>query len=146
MPARDSRIKKRSATYNAWAAMIQRCRNPENPSFKNYGSRGIAVCVRWMTFENFSKDMGVRPKNRSLDRIDNNGNYEPGNCRWATSVQQRQNTTKTRRFTICGFSGCMSELARHFSINLRTVHNRIDRLGWSVDKAFITPARPRSLR
>jgi hypothetical protein len=73
-----------------WYAMIDRCHNPKHRSFKNYGARGITVCARWHDLENFLVDMGPRPPGLTIDRINNDGNYEPGNVRWATrSVQQR---------------------------------------------------------
>lgn len=79
--------------HSTWASMIQRCTNPRAPGFKNYGGRGIRVCDRWAdSFEAFRDDMGARPDGMSLDRIDVNGNYEPGNCRWATQKEQMQNT------------------------------------------------------
>lgn len=78
-------------TYVSWVGMIQRCTNPKTPSYKHYGGRGITVCTRWRKFEQFFADMGERPKDRSLDRIDSNGNYEPGNCRWATKSTQIAN-------------------------------------------------------
>lgn len=77
----------------AWHSMRARCRNLDD---KYYGGRGIRVCERWQSFENFLADMGECPPNRSLDRIDNNGNYEPGNCRWATREQQSQNRRKPK--------------------------------------------------
>lgn len=71
--------------------MLTRCRNPKGEDFKDYGGRGITVCERWLDFRNFFEDMGPRPDGSSIDRIDVNGNYEPGNCRWATAIEQRAN-------------------------------------------------------
>lgn len=83
--------------YHSWSAMIQRCCNPKNPAYRNYGARGIAVCQRWMAFKNFLSDMGTRGEGLSIDRIDNNGNYEPSNCRWATRAVQNSNTRRSRK-------------------------------------------------
>jgi hypothetical protein len=83
--------------YNAWRSMRQRCGNPKCRNYPNYGGRGIVVCFRWELFDNFLADMGERPPGRSLDRIDNNGNYEPGNCRWATHSQQQANKRPYKR-------------------------------------------------
>lgn len=78
-------------TYVSWSAMVARCVNPKARGYQNYGGRGISVCDRWTEFANFLADMGERPEGRSLDRINNDGNYEPGNCRWATPKEQANN-------------------------------------------------------
>ncbi len=83
---------KPSPTYVSWQAMLSRCFNPNTNRYKHYGARGISVCQRWReSFPAFLSDMGERPAGRSLDRIDTDGNYEPGNCRWATKIEQRAN-------------------------------------------------------
>ena len=80
-----------SPTYHSWAMMRQRCSNPNTAGYENYGGRGITVCPNWSSFRLFLEDMGERPLGTSLDRIDNDGNYSPGNCRWATDAEQRAN-------------------------------------------------------
>lgn len=80
-----------SPLYCVWQAMLNRCRNPKQKSYPRYGGRGIKVCERWLKFENFLSDMGPRPEGLTLERNDNEGNYEPGNCRWATMLEQRHN-------------------------------------------------------
>ena len=96
---RTQKTKKRFAThgmsktleYNSWNTMLQRCNNPNVKSYHNYGERGITVCKRWLHFENFLKDMGIKPKGLTIERIDNDKGYEPENCVWASWTKQRRN-------------------------------------------------------
>lgn len=97
-----SKYGKTSPTYQSWQNMKTRCLNPNHPRFKNWGGRGIKVCECWMDFANFLADMGEKPEGLTLDRIDNDGDYEPDNCRWATRKQQVQNRRdqKNQKFFI----------------------------------------------
>ena len=89
--------------YYSWKSMTQRCCNPKNPAYKRYGERGIAMCQRWRKFENFFADMGLRPsKKHQIDRIDNDGDYEPSNCRWVTSKENARNTSASKWWFING--------------------------------------------
>lgn len=88
---------RKAPEYNTWLTMRQRCQNPNYDKYSYYGGRGIRVCERWQVFENFLADMGPRPEGKTLDRIETNGNYEPGNCRWATRSEQQQNTRRSRK-------------------------------------------------
>lgn len=110
-----------TSTYRSWNAMLNRCRNKNAPHYKRYGGRGISVCEQWSSFENFLADMGERPKGMSLDRIDNGGNYEPENCRWATDEQQNENRRNTRWIEHDGLRLTASEWARRLGIRLPTL-------------------------
>lgn len=88
--------KNTSSTYNSWHSMKNRCLNPKTPNYKEYGGRGIMVCERWIVFENFLADMGERPEGKTLDRIHNDGHYEPSNCKWSTPKEQANNRRNTK--------------------------------------------------
>jgi hypothetical protein len=90
----------RTPTYETWRSMLRRCYNSNEIHWDRYGGRGITVCDRWREFQNFFEDMGERPEGLTLDRIDNDGNYEPGNCRWATKKEQASNRAKRRNVEI----------------------------------------------
>lgn len=108
----------RSSEYYTWKTIIQRCTNPNNKSFKNYGGRGIVLCDRWKNFDSFIADMGNRPPWLSIDRIDVNGNYEPDNCRWATSKEQTDNR---RPFKYKGLHGENNPTAKLSKIDIEHI-------------------------
>lgn len=114
-------------TYNSWSSMLNRCRNPKANNYERWGGRGITVCERWTDFVNFYADMGERPAGTTLDRIDNDRGYEPGNCRWANHFEQarsRSNTklTESDVAAIRAAEGCTQrEIAERFGIHQSTV-------------------------
>ena len=120
--------------YKVWDSIKQRCLNKNHKAYKNYGGRGIKVCKSWLKFENFFKDMGKRPKGLTIDRIDNNGNYEPKNCRWATMKEQSNNTRNNIFISINGVQTSFNELAGIFGIKYTTLRYRLS-VGWSLEKA-----------
>lgn len=136
---------RQSSEYAIWNMMRQRCQVPTSKFFKNYGGRGIKVCDRWQKFENFLEDMGKRPfEGASIDRVDNDGDYCPGNCRWATRTEQGRNKRNTRRFEFQGQSLTLPEWAEKLGIKQRTLSSRLYAYGWSVEMAFTTPVMTQS--
>jgi hypothetical protein len=130
----------RSLTYNSWLSMKARCSNPKDVNFKRYGGRGIKVCERWMDFRNFLQDMGERPgREYSLGRLDNDGNYEPGNCRWATRRQQTNNTSSNRLVRYHGETHTITEWCEILGMDEELVRSRV-KLGWSFVDAVEHPA------
>ena len=128
-----------SREYRAWHQMRERCFNHKNKSFGDYGGRGIAVCDQWRDFDRFYLDMGKAPEGASLDRINNNADYAPGNCRWATREQQARNKRTTHWLTFHGETKCLTEWAASLGIKPRTLRARLDDHGWTVEKALTTP-------
>lgn len=126
--------------FVTWKSMIQRCSDPNTIGWKNYGGRGIKVCERWLSFENFLADMGERPEGKSLDRHPNqDGNYEPGNCRWATKKQQARNKTNNRLIVVDGISMTLAEACECYGVRPGLLRDRIER-GWSPERALTTKA------
>lgn len=122
--------------------MRNRCANSAEPSYPRYGGRGIQVCQRWELFENFLADMGSRPtRHHQIERIDNDGNYEPGNCRWATRSENCNNRVSSRVLAHDSRTLTLAEWSRETGLNSHTIANRIDRLGWTVGRALTTPPR-----
>ena len=125
--------------YAAWGNAIDRCSNPNAPQWPIYGARGITVCKRWRkSFEAFLADMGKRPPGTTLDRIDTDGHYEPGNCRWATPKEQALNRRNTRLITAFGVTRTVAEWAAVQGLTLHTLNHRLYR-GWTVERALSTP-------
>lgn len=130
--------------YQVWCALKSRCLNPGNACYSHYGERGISVCGKWKeSFEAFYADVGDRPSPmHTIERINNDGNYEPGNCRWATRAEQNENTRQTRLLSHNGETLSVGKWARKTGIQRKTITSRIDRLGWSVGRALTTPVTP----
>lgn len=126
-------------TFKSWDCMRQRCNNPQDDHYPNYGLRGITVCDRWQSFVAFLEDMGERPVGHTIDRIDNDGNYEPGNCRWATPKEQARNRSNNVMLTYLGVTCCIGEWSQRIGISSSAIHQRIRR-GWSVTDTLTIPA------
>lgn len=145
----------RTPTYTSWSAMKARCLNPRDPYYADYGGRGITVCERWLRFDAFFADMGERPRGRTLDRIDANGNYEAGNCRWATYKEQTHNTREPRQYCwspaiasrdeirgkFASGDWSMKKLAREYGVSEKTIARWIEGItppkrSWGGSSAF----------
>jgi hypothetical protein len=117
--------------------MISRCSAKNGSGWKTYGSRGIKVCDRWLRFEDFLADMGLAPPGLEIDRKDNDGDYEPSNCRWATRAEQMSNRSNHKLITAFGETLNIAEWARRTGLKYRTIHRRIH-AGWAGEKALST--------
>lgn len=130
----------RSGEYDIWNQARNRCFNPKNSRYKHYGARGIRMCEQWRRdFSAFYRDMGPRPSAKhTIDRINNLGHYEPGNCRWITNKEQQRNRLRTRLFTYQGMSMIAADWAAHFGMTPHVLKNRLMR-GWDMERAISTP-------
>ena len=134
----------KSGAYKSWQAMKSRCYNQEAQGYRHYGGRGIRVCERWLTsFDNFLADMGDRPPGYTLDRLNVDGHYEPGNCRWATRSQQARNRRDSRTYTHDGLTMTLDDWAGRLGLDRELIRARL-RIGWSFAKATTTPPPGRS--
>lgn len=126
--------------------MHRRCDTPSVRSYPRYGGRGIRVCERWKSFLNFLRDMGPRPSPlHSIERTDNDGNYEPSNCKWATASEQARNRSTSRKVTALGETRSLAEWSERLGVSRETIAMRLD-LGWSPDRAMSQSLRkPRTL-
>lgn len=132
---------RRAPEYCVWATMLQRCLNPKSSQYERYGGRGITVCASWRSYENFIADMGRRPSAlHSIDRKDNDGNYEPCNCRWATKREQARNRRDVAKFEYKGEHLSVAELAERSGLGAATLQARI-KSGWPIVAAVEKPAR-----
>jgi len=130
-----------SPTYRSWAAMRQRCLNHKNTKYLDYGGRGIKICPRWDKFQNFLEDMGEMPFDKSLDRIDVNGDYIPENCRWATWKEQCRNKRQTVYVEWEGKKQTFADLAERYGFrNGKILYNRVINRGWALEKALSIPS------
>lgn len=139
--------RERTRIRRVWSTMVARCSNPTNTSFRHYGARGVQVCERWRnSVDAFVRDMGIAPIGFSIERINNDGHYEPSNCRWATVREQAQNKRRTRRLRFRGVTLSISDMARRYGLTEMVVRTRLDRQGWTIEEALLTPLIPRGKR
>jgi len=133
--------KSNSKIYSIWCNMIRRCYDSRVSNYHRYGGRGIEICERWLRFEHFLADMGDPPDGMSLDRVNNDGNYEPSNCRWATREQQSKNSTRPILLSFRGLTMNVTEWATHLGISQGTLSERLKT--WPFEEAL---SRGRSYR
>jgi len=124
----------RTPTYDSWRAMRGRCLDPKNEKFPEYGGRGISICARWESFEAFYLDMGERPPKKTLDRVDVDGNYEPGNCRWASAKTQSENRRGVGHFWR-GAKRTIADIARLEGLPRTSLQKRVKVYGDTVEAA-----------
>lgn len=143
-----ARRKTHPAEWRSWSSMRNRCRSQSSDNWPQYGGRGITICERWDSFAAFFEDMGPRPSQKhTLDRYPNpDGNYEPGNCRWATQREQTNNRSRgNRKLSFGGETLTVAEWARRIGVDRATLRDRLER-GWTVEQALTTPKEVSRMR
>lgn len=130
-----------TVVYKTWENMKKRCTNPNVPNYERYGGRGIKVCDRWLnSFENFYSDMGDLPFEKAqIDRIDNNGDYSPENCRWVSAKENSRNKRNNRKHTFNGETLCLIEWSERTGINYWTLKGRVNKRGYTIERALSEP-------
>jgi hypothetical protein len=134
--------KRNTPEYEAWQHMKSRCFNPKSRAYKDYGGRGISVCEKWLVFENFYQDMGKKPHPKlSLERVENDLGYFPGNCKWATASEQISNRRPRTSLVYKGHSKTIKQWAEYCGISKGTMRHRLTVLRWPPEKAIETPLK-----
>lgn len=136
--------------WNVWRNMRRRCNDPNTINYKRYGGRGIKVCDRWKSFENFFSDMGECPEGLTLDRVDNDKNYAPDNCRWATHKEQSRNQSTTRLLTFEDETRCLEDWANLVGLDPTTLARRLKKAPiekvlisrWYNGRGWVTETKP----
>ena len=128
--------------YGRWLMMWQRCTNPKQARYKDYGAKGISVCDEWKNFAVFLKDMGEPPVGASIERIDNSKGYSPGNCIWATNEVQMRNTSRTRIIEFNGKKQCVADWAKELGLNEASLRERLTK--WTIEKSLTQPKRKKN--
>lgn len=124
-----------SSTYHSWVAMVQRCTNPKNKHYSDYGGRGIRICARWKnSFQAFLEDMGEKPIGTSIERANNSGHYEVGNCYWASPIRQANNKRNNRVIAYRGRKQTLTEWARELGLGVATLAERLEK--WPIQRAL----------
>lgn len=140
--AREAHYGGKTAEFNLWCSMRQRCNDPGHKSYPRYGGRGITVCERWDDFTAFLADMGPRPSpQHQIERVNNDRGYSPENCRWATVTEQANNRRSSHLLTHNGQTKTIAEWARETGLGRSTIEQRLRVLGWSAERALTTPHR-----
>lgn len=141
--ANTSHNMSRTKIYKVWASMVSRCSNPDDHAFEHYGARGINVCDQWKaSFARFLEDMGQRPTDgHSIERVNNDLGYGPGNCVWIKQERQAQNTRKVRRFSFRGSVMTLRQISEHYGMPLASLNRRLE-AGWTIERAVMQPLRP----
>lgn len=130
--------KSKTREFKIWLGIKKRCLNRKCHAYKDYGARGIMICDRWLiSFEDFLADMGYAPSQfHSIDRIDNNGNYEPSNCKWITRKEQNNNTRRNRIFSYEGKNYTLSNLCDKLGLKYQLIYDRVTKLKWKIEEAI----------